>query len=59
MGAKPTLTLLCKWEIGFQLLNTEFSNVALHNLHAYFIHTAYIFRALIATALQHLFLVFI
>jgi hypothetical protein len=59
MGAKPTLTLLCKWETGFQLLNTAFSNVALHNLHAYFIHTAYIFRTLIATALQRLFLVFI
>lgn len=59
MGAKPTLTLLCKWGIVFKLLNTAFSNAALHNLHVYFIHTAYIFRALIATALQHLFLVFI
>jgi len=59
IGAKPTLTLLHKWEIGFQLLNTAFSNAALHNLHAYFIHTAYIFWALIATALQCLFLVFI
>jgi hypothetical protein len=59
MGAKPILTLLRKWETEFQLLNTAFSNAALHNLHAYFIQTAYIFRALIATALQGLFLVFI
>lgn len=35
------------------------NDAALCNLHTYFIQTDYIFRALIATTLQLLFLVFI